>query len=274
MESIFQALILGKYHVDYGRCPGCGLIQTETPYWLPEAYDQAVSAQDVGLVRRNMELSARLQDIILSHFDSRGRFLDYAGGYGLMVRMMRDAGFDFHRHDPLCANIFAQGFEIPELAGKRFELITTFELLEHLQEPVREVHRLLEHADSLLFSTRLQPDQTPKSAEDWWYFWPQTGQHITFYTLSALQILAEKTNSQLHSDGTALHLLTRRDFSLNPLGRPRGVVRLLERFLKRLLNSLRKRMYRVKPPASLLPEDSLRIATKPSAISARSGTNK
>ncbi len=259
---IFQARILDKLTATYFRCPGCGLIQTEPPYWLAEAYGQAISIQDVGLVRRNLELAAKLRNILLAHFDAGGRFLDYAGGYGLMVRLMRDEGFDFHRHDPLCANIFAQGFDIPELKGlagqmdRGFEAITAFELLEHLEEPTATVHRLLEHTDTLLFSTRLQPDPPPRGVDDWWYFWPQTGQHVTFYTLPALRVMAEKTGTNLHSDGTALHLLTRRDFSDNPLARPKGILASLERLLGRWQRSLGKRMFPMKPPQSLLPEDA------------------
>ena len=269
---IFQARILDRHDATYFRCPACGLIQTEPPYWLAEAYDQAIAIQDVGLVRRNLELAAKLRTILLGHFDPGGRYLDYAGGYGLMVRLMRDEGFDFQRHDPLCANIFAQGFDLtdlpyipdipclPYLADHRFEAITAFELLEHLEEPTETVRRLLEHTDSLLFSTRLQPDPWPRSVDDWWYFWPQTGQHVTFYTLPALRVLAEKTGTNLHSDGTALHLLTRRTFPTDPLARPKGVLASLERLLGRWQRSLHKRMFPVKPPQSLLSVDARRAA--------------
>ncbi|WP_051822513.1 class I SAM-dependent methyltransferase [Desulfonatronum thiodismutans] len=283
---IFQARILDKHDVAYFRCPGCGLIQTEPPYWLAEAYDQAIANQDVGLVRRNLELAAKLRNILLAHFDPGGRYLDYAGGYGLMVRLMRDEGFDFHRHDPFCTNIFAQNFDLPDLpylpaipclpdlASHRFEAITAFELLEHLQEPTATVRRLLEHTDSLLFSTRLQPDPWPRSVDDWWYFWPQTGQHVTFYTLPTLRVLAEKTGTTLYSDGTALHLLTRRTFSTDPLARPRGVLASLERLLERWRRSLNKRMFPVKPPPSLLPEDGRRAACPRPDRPEASGTDR
>lgn len=255
-------MVLGRHQVDYFHCLGCGLIQAEPSYWSTEAYAQAVSALDVGLVRRNLDFAGRLQDILPRHFDAKGRFLDYAGGYGLLVRLMRDAGYDFQRHDPLCANIFAQGFDVPDLSGHRFELITAFELLEHLEEPVSVVGLLLEHSDSLLFSTRLQPVPAPAAVDDWWYFWPQTGQHVTFYTLRALRLLAEQTQTVLYTDGTALHLLTRRNLTANPLKRPRGVLGTLEQILGRWQRSLRKRRDRtLGTPESLLPED-VRLAAQ------------
>ena len=45
-------------------------------------------------------------------FKSNGSIVDYGGGYGLLVRLMRNSGFDFYRYDPYCANFFAKGFEV------------------------------------------------------------------------------------------------------------------------------------------------------------------
>jgi hypothetical protein len=50
------------------------------------------------------------------------------GGYGMFVRLMRDGGFDFHREDPLCDNLFAQGFDRQD--DGTFELVTAFEVFE------------------------------------------------------------------------------------------------------------------------------------------------
>lgn len=256
LAPLFKAAVLERYQVAYGCCPNCGLIQTQAPYWLAEAYDQAISCRDVGLVRRNLELRAKLRDVIMGHFPPGGRFLDYAGGYGLLVRLMRDEGFDFHRHDPLCANIFAQDFDIGLLRQERFTLITAFELLEHLQDPGQVLRDLLTHTDSVLFSTRLQPRPQPRDVRDWWYFCPRSGQHITFYTLKSLQHLAAETGTALHTDGTGLHLLTRRVFDRNPVEKPRGLLPSLERRLHRWQGWLRKQRYAGRMPKSLLPGDA------------------
>lgn len=254
----FKALVLGKYQVAYGLCPACGLMQTEKPYWLAEAYAQTISAQDMGLVRRNLRLSEVIQEVILDHFHPGRRFLDYAGGCGLLVRLLRDAGFDFHRHDPLCANMFAAGFDIPKLQDEeRFELITACELFEHLVEPQAELRKLFSHTDSVFFSTQLCPEATPRSVEDWWYFFPETGQHLTFYTLDALRRLAKTTGAQLYSDGDSLHLFTKRTLSASPFRKPGSLLRRLDRMLARLRRSLRKSMFAAPPPASLLTQDAM-----------------
>lgn len=38
--------LLGRHDVQFHRCPRCDLIQSEPPYWLDDAYSQAISALD------------------------------------------------------------------------------------------------------------------------------------------------------------------------------------------------------------------------------------
>ena len=53
MDTVFSAKLLNKYDVQYFYCEETGLLQTEEPYWLDEAYDQAIAATDTGILRRN-----------------------------------------------------------------------------------------------------------------------------------------------------------------------------------------------------------------------------
>jgi Methyltransferase domain len=230
---LFKTTVLGQYPVAYFRCPHCGLLQTEKPYWLDEAYAAAISALDVGLVGRNIYLARKAAQVIGAGFDPRGQFLDYAGGYGLFVRMMRDKGFDFYRQDRYCANLFAQHLDVAD-AGHQpvFELVTAFEVLEHLVDPVAEIEHILGCADSVLFSTLLVPKGIQR-AEDWWYFVPETGQHIVFFSVRALEILASRTGCQLFSNHADLHLLTRRKMA-NPFREKKKSipVRVAEKYLR------------------------------------------
>ena len=41
------ARVLNRHDVRYDRCPQCGLIQTETPHWLNEAYSEAIAGSAV-----------------------------------------------------------------------------------------------------------------------------------------------------------------------------------------------------------------------------------
>ncbi len=209
---VFRANVLGKHNVQYYRCTDTGFIQTETPYWLEEAYSSAISALDVGYVSRNFWMSTCTEKIIERCFAKEGHFLDYGGGYGMFVRLMRDKGLDFVRYDPHCQNLFAIYFDAPEQALNTlsFELVTAFEVFEHLPEPLVELERMFRASNSILFSTELQPDEPLNSVNDWWYFVPEAGQHVSFYTLEALHRMASSFDAKLYSNGKNLHLMTKR----------------------------------------------------------------
>ena len=217
MPFLFTAAVLGRYRVSYFKCTRCGFIQTEKPYWLKEAYSDAVSSLDVGLVQRNLRFSSVVERIINSHFDRKARFLDFAGGYGLLVRLMRDKGFDFYWQDLYCENIFAKYHDIRDLEPKgKFELITAFEVAEHMQNPLVEISMILDMGDALFLSTELQPSACISNVADWWYFVPESGQHLAFHTAESLRLIAEKMNCRIYSDGASLHLLSRRLLRSNP----------------------------------------------------------
>ena len=214
---LFNDLVLNKYKVDYFKCSNCGFIQTEKPYWLNEAYGNAITDLDIGLVSRNLIYSDLLEKIIKNNFNYKGKFLDYAGGYGLFVRLMRDKGFDFYWEDKYCKNIFAKNFDVHGLKKKnRFDLITAFELFEHLANPINELKKMLKYSDVIIFSTELQPEKKINNANDWWYFAQETGQHISFYSKETLQYIANNNSLFLYSKEN-LHVLSKVRLANNPL---------------------------------------------------------
>lgn len=79
-NSFDEALILKKYKAQYFRCPNCGFIQTESPYWLDEAYSDAIVDSDIGLIERNIMLSRLVAAVISFCFPTATSFLDYGGG--------------------------------------------------------------------------------------------------------------------------------------------------------------------------------------------------
>lgn len=204
-------LLMGKYDVKYYRCGGCGFVQTEEPYWLAESYSDAITGSDVGLVSRNITVARLVRTLVHVFFDAGGKFLDYGGGYGLMVRMMRDYGLDFYLSDKHCENIFAACFDADIPGGQRFELVTAVDVLEHLSDPVAEIARMLEVTDNIFLTTELMPPEVPKPGE-WWYYGMDHGQHISFFTGRALSVIAEKYGLNLYSRNS-FHLLTRKKLS-------------------------------------------------------------
>lgn len=211
---IFKTIILSKYSVQYYQCELCKFIQTEEPYWLAESYTEAIGILDVGLASRNVELADILGPIISKHFDKKGMFLDYGGGYGLFVRLMRDRGLNFYRQDSHCENLFAKYFDLKDLPeNSTFDLVTAFEVFEHLANPLDEIEKMFEHAPSILFTTELQPQESFNAAEDWWYFSTEAGQHVSLYTYESLQNIARKFGKKLYSNKSNIHLLTDKSLS-------------------------------------------------------------
>jgi glycosyltransferase involved in cell wall biosynthesis/SAM-dependent methyltransferase len=242
-HHLAQGKVMGKYDVDYFQCSNCGFVQTEEPYWLDEAYSQPIASSDVGLAFRNLSFSKITQNLLFNFFNHQARFLDYGGGYGLFVRLMRDAGFDFYWLDKFCQNIFAQGFEIDAATNNQFELVTAFEVFEHLVHPIYELEELLKKSRNILLSTELLPESHPKPNE-WWYYVLHEGQHVSLYTAKSLSILAAKFNLNFYSNGSSLHLLTEKQLPED----------LFEQLAKGELAAVNK--------ASLLQNDFLKAVSK------------
>jgi 2-polyprenyl-3-methyl-5-hydroxy-6-metoxy-1,4-benzoquinol methylase len=205
VRQLFSKKVLHRYDVAYFQCSACHFIQTEEPYWLGEAYEHAIARLDVGLVWRGERMAPVVSTLVRTFFGPDARFLDYGGGYGLFVRMMRDRGFDFHRQDIHCENIFAEQFDLSDLpAGSRFDMVTAIEVFEHLQDPVAELEQMLRLSDTILFTTELQPADAA-ALGDWHYFVPETGQHISLFHRESLAALARRLG---------LHLLSHKDIHL------------------------------------------------------------
>lgn len=203
-----SALVLGKYHARYLQCRGCGFVQVDNPCWLAEAYSDAITASDLGLVARNLGNSKICRALIPIFFDPAAKFVDYGGGYGLFVRMMRDTGFDFFLFDPLCENLFAKRFLADPASDQRYELVTAFEVFEHLVDPLREIEQMVHFSPNILFSTLLLPPTNPSPTE-WQYFGLEHGQHVSFFTERSLAVLAGKFGLHIHSCRRSFHLFSR-----------------------------------------------------------------
>ncbi len=216
MSHFASSKVLNKYDIDYFQCTNCGFVKTEEPYWLDEAYSSPIAKSDVGLVRRNLSCSNLTSCLIAHLFNREGRFLDYGCGYGLFVRLMRDAGFDFYGYDKFCDNLFYHGFEAQEDANETYDLVTAFEVFEHFVEPQTELQNILKFSKNILFSTELLPPNNPKPTE-WWYYVPNEGQHISIYTSKSLALLAKDFDLNLYTMGSSFHLLTAEKISIDIL---------------------------------------------------------
>lgn len=219
-NEIFKAQVIWKHDVTYYQCDKCKFIQTENPYWLDEAYKEAISSLDIGYITRNIMYSEITSSLIKHFYHRNNRFLDYGGGYGMFVRLMRDKGFDFYRQDMYCENLFSKYLDISDIeegVNKKFKLLTAFEVFEHLENPISEIEKMLTYSNSILFSTEIIPKTQLNNSNDWWYFSPESGQHISFFSKESFDEIKRKFNCSIYSDGHSLHLITKKKFIINPI---------------------------------------------------------
>ena len=217
--------VLGKYDATYLRCGACGYLWVLAPTWLEEAYSQAIAALDTGIVVRNMWLADACCALLGTSLRDARSILDYGGGSGLLVRTLRDRGHEAWWQDAYCPNLLAVGFESP--ANASYDLLTAFELVEHLPDPMEWFQRARSISPRLLISTDLQPADLDPGMQ-WRYMAPESGQHIGFFTRRSLEIVAERLGLVLSSNDRNLHLLADKRISerwLRALRKPSGARR-------------------------------------------------
>jgi hypothetical protein len=210
-KKVFSAIVRNRHPAKYRLCEQCRFLYVESPQWLEEAYKIPINVSDTGIMARSLGLSRIMSVLLYFLFNKKGKFLDYAGGYGILTRLMRDIGFDFYWYDPYSPNLMARGFELVNDMSN-FELLTCFEVLEHLVNPLEEMEKMFHFSDSILLTTLLLPANIPEP-KDWAYYGLNHGQHISFYSFSTMQFIAKKLGCNLYSNRKDIHLFTKRTFS-------------------------------------------------------------
>lgn len=152
-----------RFEARYMECSYCSCLQIPDPAWLNIAYADEVrlgSALDSGRFRRNY--SAFLYLLALESarlFGENSRFLDFGGGTGLLTQMLLNAGKDAWQTDHhIEAPTFAaeRRVDLRTLEPQIFEVVTSFEVFEHLIDPMDTaliLNRLLKPSGTRLKNT-------------------------------------------------------------------------------------------------------------------------
>ncbi len=203
INPLFIGRIFEK-NINYFDCSQCGYVQTEHPYWLDKSYSSPINNCDTGIMGRNLS-NVGLVLATLSVLQSMGGVVvDFAGGYGILVRLLRDRGVEALWTDPYCRNLLAVGFEYK---NEKANLVTAFEAFEHFVDPLIEIEKMFAVAPNLLISTSLIATPAPQ-LDQWWYYGLNHGQHIGFFRRKTLMFIAQKFGKHLASDGVSRHIFT------------------------------------------------------------------
>lgn len=230
--EIFQKNILQKYPVKYYQCTTCNHLFTEKPYWLDEAYSSAITKSDIGLLDRNIVFREFFKIIFQEMgFNGSNKFIDFAGGYGVFTRLMRDKGWDFYWQDDFCENLYAKHFEAKD---QKYTAATAFEVFEHSWEPFTLLNRLFGYSDIVFLSTEISNGQ--QDIQSWHYIEPLTGQHVSFASYQSLQKLADHYDAQYYHHMSFHCFVKNNAISFNPFAvfKRKGISRYYHALLRRL----------------------------------------
>lgn len=196
--QLFSKKIRTKHTGIYYKCQVCEFLFVGNVSWIEEAYATSINDVDTGYVQRNLIIARFLNIYLPNSFKLKNTCLDFAGGYGLLVRLMRDLKFNYFWQDKYTQNLFAKDFE-----GKSstYDFISGIEVAEHAEDPVVFFEELSKKSKRIFITTTLHDNV--ENLEGWEYLGLEHGQHISFYSKKSLNKIAEKLG---------LTLVTRNNF--------------------------------------------------------------
>jgi 2-polyprenyl-6-hydroxyphenyl methylase/3-demethylubiquinone-9 3-methyltransferase len=173
--------------VQYRQCAECALVFTDTFDDWSQAdfeahiYNAAYETVDPDYVAKRPDAMA--QGVIGAFGDATAELdiLDYGGGNGRFAELMAEAGIRCQTYDPFTPAFAAR-------PARRFNLVTCFETLEHMPDPVAgvgDIASLTADDGAVLFATLVQPPEFATIGLGWWYVGPRNG-HVTLYSRQAL----------------------------------------------------------------------------------------
>jgi SAM-dependent methyltransferase len=194
-------------------CGTCGCHFVPDPIPDPARYDEAYFAgggacgyggylQDRALILANFARRAHW----IASLGAGPRVLDVGAAYGFFVAAARTAGFAAVGLEPVaaCATFAARelGVELhtgriedAALAPGSFEVVTLFDVIEHLADPaaaLRRIHDLLAPGGLLVIETGDLGGLLPRVVGSRWYYYDPP-QHLTYFSLASLDHLLRVT---------------------------------------------------------------------------------
>ncbi len=223
-EARSGKLPVSGIRVAYLRCTVCEFLFTrDFDNWSQADFAEKIYNAEYALVDPDFAEKRPASNTALiiqkfGKFRDRIRLLDYGGGEGRLMELLRANGFrTVNTYDP-----FSSKHHVSD--GKQYDLITAFEVFEHVPDPMatmRDITKRMKAKSLLLFSTLLQPANFGAEGVSWWYVGPRNG-HISLHSQKSLATLLAQCGLTLASASQGLHIGFREvpDFAKALLNRP------------------------------------------------------
>ena len=203
-KPLFSRIVMDRYEARYTECAGCGSLQTESPSWLSEAYQGPLASADTGAAQRTLYCQMAVYWLYrILGLPRTAILLDFGGGEGLLVRLLRDLRMVSFLEDRYGRGAFSGPFRYDGATPP--SVITSFEVWEHLLECQSTIDTLFARRPNAMFiSTEIYTGQS----QDWWYLGAESGQHIFFYSRKAMEMIAARHGYYVHIFKNAYVLFT------------------------------------------------------------------
>jgi SAM-dependent methyltransferase len=200
-------LPLSGIPIYYRRCAACGFLFTDafddwgTAEFKAHIYNDGYEEVDPDYKTLRPSANANMVANSWGEMKSQLRLLDFGGGNDTLCAALRAKGFATAvTYDPM----------VPEHARRpegKFDLVTCFETLEHLPDPLAGIASILEFAADpglILYSTLTIPPDIDRSGVGWWYVGPRNG-HISIFSKQALATAWERYGYKTVSFNSGAH---------------------------------------------------------------------
>lgn len=201
-------LPLSGVPVYYAICAKCGfcfapdLVKWKLEEFKDRIYNDEYVLVDPDYLEKRPKANAAS---LVSLFGERAHsiaHLDYGGGSGLLANLLRTSNWRSVSYDPFVDR------EVSVESLGRFDLITAFEVFEHVPdtwELMATLSSLLSPDGLILFSTLLSDGNIHfRQRINWWYASPRNG-HISLFSRSSLAILGRNSGFEFGSFSEGCH---------------------------------------------------------------------
>jgi SAM-dependent methyltransferase len=195
----------------YSRCSKCGFLFTDAfDDWTEQEfkthiYNDGYLAVDPEYVTVRPTRHADMVTSLWAQHKAAMRVLDFGGGNDVLCSALRASGFrEAVTYDPM----------VPEHASKpdgKFDLVTCFETIEHMPDPVGGIGKIIEclaEPGAVFYSTLTQPADFNRFGVSWWYVAPRNG-HVSIFTRQALTLAWARYGYKNASLNDGVHLAFR-----------------------------------------------------------------